>query len=322
MAITLPFSFAPKTLARASEVMANFNALREAVEGVGAAASGADVYQAGVIASTDWVVSGKEVTAASTGRVTLTAGGAAWLPGPSGSLVRTFTPEGEVLKAVKPPALPAPGGYMAVGIEITASGSEAAASVVSGVEKVSAAEALAAPPAVTAGKLRLFDLILLNTAGAYSNANGRDRRRWARGALARIKRTSGTITLPDETVAPLDATNLALRVECSGAPVRLRLIGRLGSTEAVAKLGFRADGSAVDGTGDGLLRFFGTTGVATQVFSPIGLEYVYTPSVGSHLFQPTGFKTGFTAAVLGTAEVPLIFMVEEVVSAFANNGTA
>lgn len=178
MAITLPHNLTAKTLARASEVMANFNALVAALEGVGAAQTGADIYQAGVLAPTDWAPTG--TVASGTGILTEgPLGGAAWLPGPSGALVRTFT--ASTSYSLKPPVLPGPSGYMTIGIELTASGAEAVPSLVSGAEKATEAEAREAPPAISAGKIRIADFILHNTAGAYTSLGGRDRRRYALG---------------------------------------------------------------------------------------------------------------------------------------------
>lgn len=320
MTLVLPHTFVNGTDADGTQVNENFAAIVAAVEGVGAASSGADVYQAGVLASTDWKLPSQEPSFnTATGAISYAAaGGAAWLPGPSGGLVRTFVAPGAA-GPLKPPVLPGPSGYVCAGLELTASGAGALLSVVSGAEQVSEAAALAASPAVSAGKVRLYDAVVLNTAGVYSNPSYRDRRPWARGARAVVKRTSGAITLG--AVGALDATGLALRVECSGAPLVLQLLGRLSSSSsAQAALGFRMDGSAVDGTKDAGLAVYGLG--STLLEMPVAVSYVHVPAAGSHLFQPSGvLVSGSNASVRSDAEVPLEFVVYEDLRRSANNGT-
>ena len=168
MPIVLPHSFKDNVGEPASgqQVDENFQALITAIEGVGAAATGGDIYQAGVVSATDWVLTGGSIVPG-TGAVSQgNGGGAAWLPGPFGALVRTYTTP-QAWGPIKPPALPAVNGFMAIGYELTASGSQALLSIVSGAEKASAPLALAAPPPVSAGKIRLANQLIFNNAGSY-----------------------------------------------------------------------------------------------------------------------------------------------------------
>lgn len=179
MAVVLPHNFTAGTLASAQQVDDNFAAVVEAIEGVGAASTASDVYQGGAVALTDWLLAERSINAA-TGELTFTnATGAAWLPGESSGLTRTFTPP--TTFKVKPGSLPAAGGFMNVGVELTDSGAEASLSVVSGVEQISQAAAEANPHAVSAGKVRIANLILRNVGGVYSILAFQDQRPWALG---------------------------------------------------------------------------------------------------------------------------------------------
>lgn len=181
MAIVLPNLLTAKTRARASQVMENFNALVSAVEGVSGAASGADVYQTGVVAYTDWITAAKTTVNSATGALTFASlGGAAWLPGPSGPLVRTFSASATIGPLV-PPALPGVSGYRAIGVDLAASGASALVGLSVGTEQASEAEALAHPASIPANKARIADVILHNTAGVYSIAVIADRRLYATG---------------------------------------------------------------------------------------------------------------------------------------------
>jgi len=319
MAVTLPYTLTPDTNADATQVMANFNALREALEGIGGASTASDVYQAGVLTSTDWIPSGGGVTGG-TGEIKIEGfGGAAWLPAPGGGLVRTFTTPATYEK-LKPPALPASGGYRCIAEEIAASGDSAVVTLTSGTEQVSEAAALAAPPATTAGKMQVRNFVLHNTAGTYSIGGlFRDRRPWARGANAFQKRTSGTITAGEGL---LDATNLALRIECTGVPVILSLHVTVQSTSGVAGMlfGFQADATNIDGMGKngiGDVVVPETNATAAGYFS-----WTYVPAAGSHLFQPTMFGSAANAQVLSSVSRPIQFSVREDVRPSASNGTA
>jgi microcystin-dependent protein len=137
-----------------------------------------DFLQAGVVQATDWSFTAKlENTATCALESTATTGGVAWLPLTAIGLVRSVTTAAK-LKALKPASLPSPSKYMTVGFELTPSTSGAAAtvSVVSGAEQTTQALAEAHSPAITAGKARIRDIVILNTAGVYSIASQTERR--------------------------------------------------------------------------------------------------------------------------------------------------
>jgi hypothetical protein len=143
-----------------------------------------DFLQAGVIESTDWQFT-SEVTAAGEIQSAANTGGKAWVPDPvlgTKVLMRTEAALGSgVVHGLKPGSLPAAGKFLTVGVELTGTTWNAAptVSVVSGVEKTTEAEAIAAPPAVTAGKIRIKNVTLKNTSGVYSQVGEEDVRSWS-----------------------------------------------------------------------------------------------------------------------------------------------
>lgn len=145
-----------------------------------------DFLQAGIVKSTDWsFIATMENSAACALASTGTTGGIAWLPNATIGLVRSSTPSA-TLKALVPASKPAAGKYMSVGFQLAPGkwGEAAIVSVVSGVEKSTQAEAEAAPAGEVAGRLRIRDVVILNTAGVYSIVHQADRRPWATGGEA------------------------------------------------------------------------------------------------------------------------------------------
>jgi len=235
--------------------------------------------------------------------------------------VRIFNTSAEVLKAIKPASLPASGGYMSIGFELTASGPEAVVSLVSGVEKSTAAEALAAPAAVTAGKVRIYDLILHNTAGSYSNTTGMDRRPWARGgeypgatyerhdhAYNEFSRTGGDC-------AAYGVLRCSTCLAFEGMAVVSETTGALVS--------FHQDGVQIGSLGDTAGAGAGQYTIpATGQGSPFALSARFSPSAGSHLFSvAVKREASGEASLLSSAAKPLYFSVEELRPS-ANNGTS
>ena len=269
MGIPRLFDFKARTLASADQVDAEFDNVIAAIEGVAGAAGAADVYQKGVVASTDWnpVV----VTYASGGTLAIKTalGGAAWLPGPGGSLVRTFTPPQEWLGIV-PSALPAVSGYMGLGFEISAVGSVAQLHVVVGPERGTSAEALAALPAPAADRVRINDQTIFNKAGTYEWGKGlRDRRPWALGA-----RSSLSVANSVQGETEHNFAGLTQRVECSGRPVQVQFrYERATGAGVIVEFTLRANGATI-------LKASAAPPVG---YAPAGT--IFTPAAGSVLFE-------------------------------------
>jgi hypothetical protein len=284
-----------------------------------------DVLQKGVVLSTDWKVSALKINAA-TGELEFTAGGTLWLENEAtGGLIRTFIAP-KTWKVV-PSKLPTTTKWICIGVELAAVEAswmlEPTMSSVAGTELGTEALALTNTAATTAHKTRVVDIPILNTAGVYSLGTARDRRPWAKGGFAFVKRTAGTFELKEAVEV---ITECSLRMECSGLPVRVRLSGEIETSlveaaEMLAKFGFRLDGEKIEGTTDGSLRGLNITKPATTgLGGPIDILYDFIPAVGSHLFQATALKKSTaTVSLLGTAGKPLTFSVEEL-RANNNNG--
>lgn len=135
-----------------------------------------DFLQTGVVSSSDWEGSW-EINAA-TGAVKRKAnmGGTAWLPLAAIGLCRSVT------AAARPEATgskPATGKYAVVGVELTPStwgGPATLSATTTGAEQTTQKAAEEHVPAVTAGSIRIYDLVVLNTAGVYSIVTQWDRR--------------------------------------------------------------------------------------------------------------------------------------------------
>lgn len=176
--------------------------------------------------------------------------------------------------------------------------------------------------------IRLADVLVPANYNAVfiAGTHIRDRRPWARGGFSRIKRNANAAagadyTTTSVTMVDVDATNLAIRMECSGAPVRVGMAGRIQSNTA----------------GAGVMVMVTATGTQideakTQVYSAAanadasGMKYfevTYTPSPGSYLFKPQfQIASSGTAKLIAAANNALTFVVEELVRQDANNGTA
>jgi hypothetical protein len=272
--------------------------------------------QPGVINATDFATATMSVTAG--GKLEWRCNGAAqaWIKDPvTGGLVYTTTKE--EIRTLTPPSLPVAGKYMSVGIDVSvasmaAYGGEAALTVTSGVEQASEALALENAAAGVANHVRVMDVIMLNTAGVYSVVKERSRKPWARGARA-SRRLVATFT--PATGSLEEIAGLAIRIECSGLPVRITFHAYANATAA-------SQGVATGGVGSELLALSPLGGWENTAASTgrglCGYSAVVTPAAGSILFKPTAGLIGATAAVI---QSPMTFTVEEL-SGNANNGTS
>jgi hypothetical protein len=170
-----------------------------------------DYLQAGITLSTDWSFTAA-IENAGTGALKSVAatGGICWLPLAAIGLARSLTASA-ALAALKPASLPGSGHYMSVGFELTASKSDkpAVVSVVSGIEEATAKLAEEHVPATTAGKARIRNIVLLNTAGVYSIVSQADVRPWCTGGGAPETKAEGRIGAGAVT-SPKIAASLAL----------------------------------------------------------------------------------------------------------------
>lgn len=177
--------------------------------------------------------------------------------------------------------------------------------------------------------MRLADILVPALSTSVVTANIRDRRQWARGAYARIVRNANAAagndyTTTSATLADIDATNLALRLECSGVPLRLSLRGRATHTVAANYMGFSftSDGAYFDGATSAQAHYAAATGGA-NVDIPLHAAWDAVGVVaGSHLLKPQFNAQAATGTLRAQAAIPLIFAVEEIVRGNTNNGTS
>jgi hypothetical protein len=144
--------------------------------------------------------------------------------------------------------------------------------------------------------MRLADILVPATSTSVTTANIRDRRPWARGRTS-IALTSGNKTTASVSLVEIDTVNLKPRIECSGNPVRLRLVGvAQHSTASFIQGTFFMDGAAIDSTG-AIAAYPFVTG---QTGASLGLQwdYVAVPPAGSHLFSPAWVTGSATATLL------------------------
>lgn len=178
--------------------------------------------------------------------------------------------------------------------------------------------------AIPAGSMLLYDILI--TINGFEVGNYRNRRSWARGAYGRILRTSNAGGTDDYTVAPaapamLDANNLAMRMECTGAPLRLRVSGSMacgGSAGSQIGLTFFVDGVLVSpSTAAAGLAYFNSPSAAI----PFNVVFDIAPAAGSRLIAVGVATVVSNGIVYARPAMPLQFVVEELVRQNAANNS-
>lgn len=183
--------------------------------------------------------------------------------------------------------------------------------------------------------LLLADVHVPATDTTISNSQIRDRRKWARGAFRRIVRNAngaadGTLnaqyTTTSSTIALIDATNLAPRIECTGVPVRVTLVGEFtGSAITNHYWSPQVDSAGVDGmTSVGVNPGTGAGGLQISVddtnYRPTPfLQWTFVPSAGSHIIAPAWASGSGTLGLYANAARPCAWIVEEIVKQDAAN---
>lgn len=169
--------------------------------------------------------------------------------------------------------------------------------------------------ALPGSAIRLDDMLIdANGAGTVTltNAKIRDRRPWARGALARGVRSSGDVTFTSGSYTVIDSTNLKLRVECSGVPVRVRLpyVYEHSVTDNYVVMQLNIDGVA-HVSADGAYTQMQPKVINTPHHAIMDITLV--PAAGSHTFEPLVSTQAATAKIrAGSAGgTGLVLTVEE-----------
>lgn len=204
-------------------------------------------------------------------------------------------------------------------------GSNAASAIVN----LDDANATASRAAVPTGSMRLFEVVVDNT-GVLSTAGTkvRDRRAWAKGAFASVAKTSGDFSSSSTSYVAIDSSTFALRVECSGKPLRIRLNASImtGTAGVAVYSMLRQDGVNLTGGSDttpGLNNFlFSNICAYGSNLFPFDLDYLFTPAAGSHLFVPYWAVSSSNVTMRSTTTSPAVFSIEELDRPPANNGTA
>lgn len=180
----------------------------------------------------------------------------------------------------------------------------------------------AAYGALPAGALRLGAVRSGATGVADTTAtNMRDRRPWARGAFDR-RVGAGSYSRAIVGYAAMDATLLQSRIECSGVPLRVRLVGGRITNAGGYAADFRlsVDGSAIIESSmlDGV-----TAGLSGGYWGPVFLDVTFTPAAGSHLLVPEWtVNAGTSTYSTGSLTAGPVLTVEEIMRPAASNGSA
>lgn len=171
--------------------------------------------------------------------------------------------------------------------------------------------------ALPGSALLLADVLVGAAVSSITNTVIRDRRKWARGYFDR-QAPSPSYSTASGTMVAIDSTNLSQRVECSGAPVRMRLSNPYvpNSTNGAANyVAFSIDAASLDGMTAPGGSPSGTLFVVVVWLTPgaaggvaLNAEWTTVPSAGSHVFQPIwATNTGTLSMSSGLA----LFVVEE-----------
>jgi hypothetical protein len=170
--------------------------------------------------------------------------------------------------------------------------------------------------ALPANACLLADVLVGAAAASITNTVIRDRRKWARGAHVFIVRNTGNYTTVSGSYVEVDTTNLKPRVECSGAPVRIKM----SSYAAISAVTTAFFNYFLDGVSASQAR--GIQETVAGANQPTTFEWETTPAAGSHQFSLAFLTTSGTLTLAATAADQLLFSVEEVVRQnTANNST-
>lgn len=245
-----------------------------------------------------------------------------WVKNASGLLVPVYVPVQTVTLSL--PALPATGNYMVMGVDISTTGVVSLSNGGNSAGTVpSAVQLEAGAPSLVAGKLRIADISVHNTAGVYhfgddttvaaQGVNWVDRRPHARGARVHaIASTSGPTTASATDVA---LAEMILRVESSGAPLRIMFNGAFSHSviDDWVQVTLFEDNVAIAGT----VRK-GASNTAGAGFN-VTSEISRVPSVGSHVYEARWQTNAATATATGLGRQ---LDLEEQVGTDWNNGLA
>lgn len=162
--------------------------------------------------------------------------------------------------------------------------------------------------------LRLADILVGAVATSLANTVIRDRRSWARGAFFRGGTPASNPSTASGAFIAASAAAFQCRLECTGVPVRM-ILQLNGSNSAAG--GQVVTSPGVDAVYVGDLGGFQSATGGSYGFA--GFVYVFTPAVGSHVFD-VGFRQGGgTGTLIASPTNPPTFTVEEMVRPYGPN---
>lgn len=171
--------------------------------------------------------------------------------------------------------------------------------------------------AAPAGTFRVFDIALENSGSAFLFAT-RDRRPWAHGAQGYIHQSGSSVTTNIASFAPMD---FALRVECSGVPLRVKYTSSCATIATAAPNNVIETAIFVDGIAAGTVLV--TICPPINEWSLLIIDEMYIGiAAGSHLFSPGWLVGGGNTIQNGAASFGDMFEVSEVIGGNTNNGTS
>jgi hypothetical protein len=213
-----------------------------------------DALQPGVLASTDGVLETIAVSGAGAVSVAGTTGGAAWSTRASGALVRNAIPTGSF--SATPGSLPASGKYSVVGIDLVTAtfGSTASLGLSSkGTDETSSALAVANSPAGANGRLRLLDVVILNTSGTYSLAASVDRRQRISGEYHPVQPVGNYTAIPGDLVVAAPGATITLPPAALGPGVTVVAASNVTGASPVTVAGSGIYGPGLNGVASFIL---------------------------------------------------------------------
>lgn len=178
--------------------------------------------------------------------------------------------------------------------------------------------------ALPSNAIRLADVLVAANATSIANSAIRDRRPWARGGYDVITRNTNASSGDDYTTAAtssgaVDSTNLAPRIECSGAPLKVTLRGAAAHSAAdnQVHIALRVDAVVLSGGQE-----YAVSGVPGSTAQGFECSWVVVPAAGSHVVAPYWHTNSGTATMRARSTQPLQLVIEELQrQVSANNAT-
>lgn len=163
----------------------------------------------------------------------------------------------------------------------------------------------------------LADVAVVGGMTSITNAVIRDRRPWAHGGFSRVFRNTADYTSVSAAPVEVDATNLKVRMECSGKPITATWLGRI----QLSVVGNVVTGVYMDGALWDNHQFTHRFDTATGSVSGVIAQWTGVPAAGSHLFSPVYAASSGTVTAFASSGVPMAFVVEEHVRQNTANNT-